>query len=208
MKKRLRRIIKNQIPGRAVVQKFSRGDMRTPLQEVTYAMSSLPALTYFYMQFILGDFAWERYPRYIEGTLKSSKVKDVFYYDKLEDYVIRSSPYTAGEKWKFRTRKKEKAVLPERKKRLVLKKVEVECNADTSKKDDRSSGTVLEIKHFLKRRTEENVGGNKGEVHLLRTGLHRGRKAEVQRTGKPSLKREQEVKVAVECCRRPQLRKR
>lgn len=119
---RLRKVILNSIPKKAVVQKFNEGDMTHPVETVVYGMHPCQALVFYFMQFILKDFAYEKYPRYIEGTTKSAKVKDVFYYDSIEGIIIRASPYTGGEKWRFHKYKKVK--VPDRKKRLVLRKAD------------------------------------------------------------------------------------
>ena len=209
---KFRRIIKNGTRKTSVVQKFNKDDLKTPIEEVTYAMPPLPALTYYYMQFIMKDFAWERYPRYIQGTIRSSKVKDVYYYDKLEGIVIRSSPYTYGEKWKFHSKPK-KSKLPERKKHLVLK--EVVRNADTSREDDRRSGTdiVSEQTHtqscgtLSERKSDEHVERSAEQFNSIRSRVHSIRK----RTGKTNIirfaEREPEIKVVAECSRRPKLKR-
>ena len=209
---KFRRIIKNGTRKTSVVQKFSEDDLKTPIEEVTYAMPPLPALTYYYMQFIMKDFAWERYPRYIQGTIRSSKVKDVYYYDKLDGIVIRSSPYTYGEKWKFHSKPK-KSKLPERKKHLVLK--EVVRNADTSREDGRRSGTdiVSEQTHtqscgtLSERKSDEHVERNSEQFNSIRSRVHSIRK----RTGKTNIirfaEREPEIKVVAECSRRPKLKR-
>ena len=209
---KFRRIIKNGTRKTSVVQKFNKDDLKTPIEEVTYAMPPLPALTYYYMQFIMKDFAWERYPRYIQGTIRSSKVKDVYYYDKLDGIVIRSSPYTYGEKWKFHSKPK-KSKLPERKKHLVLK--EVVRNADTNREDDRRSGTdiVSEQTHtqscgtLSERKPDEHVERSAEQFNSIRNRVHSIRK----RTGKTNIirfaEREPEVKVVAECSRRPKLKR-
>ena len=209
---KFRRIIKNGTRKTSVVQKFNKDDLKTPIEEVTYAMPPLPALTYYYMQFIMKDFAWEKYPRYIQGTIRSSKVKDVYYYDKLDGIVIRSSPYTYGEKWKFHSKPK-KSKLPERKKHLVLK--EVVRNADTSREDDRRSGTdiVSEQTHtqssgtLSERKSDEHVERGAEQFNIIRNRVHSIRK----RTGKTNIirfaEREPEIKVVAECSRRPKLKR-
>lgn len=209
---KFRRIIKNGTRKTSVVQKFSEDDLKTPIEEVTYAMPPLPALTYYYMQFIMKDFAWERYPRYIQGTIRSSKVKDVYYYDKLDGIVIRSSPYTYGEKWKFHSKPK-KSKLPERKKHLVLK--EVVRNADTSREDGRRSGTDIVSEQtytqscgtLSERKSDEHVERNSEQFNSIRNRVHSIRK----RTGKTNIirfaEREPEVKVVAECSRRPKLKR-
>lgn len=209
---KFRRIIKNGTRKTSVVQKFNKDDLKTPIEEVTYAMPPLPALTYYYMQFIMKDFAWEKYPRYIQGTIRSSKVKDVYYYDKLDGIVIRSSPYTYGEKWKFHSKPK-KSKLPERKKHLVLK--EVVRNADTSREDGRRSGTdiVSEQTHtqscgtLSERKSDEHVERNSEQFNIIRSRVHSIRK----RTGKTNIirfaEREPEIKVVAECSRRPKLKR-
>ena len=209
---KFRRIIKNGTRKTSVVQKFSEDDLKTPIEEVTYAMPPLPALTYYYMQFIMKDFAWERYPRYIQGTIRSSKVKDVYYYDKLDGIVIRSSPYTYGEKWKFHSKPK-KSKLPERKKHLVLK--EVVINADTDREDGRCSGTdiVSEQTHtqscgtLSERKSDEHVERSAEQFNSIRNRVHSIRK----RTGKTNIirfaEREPEIKVVAECSRRPKLKR-
>ena len=209
---KFRRIIKNGTRKTSVVQKFNKDDLKTPIEEVTYAMPPLPALTYYYMQFIMKDFAWEKYPRYIQGTIRSSKVKDVYYYDKLDGIVIRSSPYTYGEKWKFHSKPK-KSKLPERKKHLVLK--EVVRNADTSREDDRRSGTdiVSEQTHtqscgtLSERKSDEHVERSAEQFNSIRNRVHSIRK----RTGKTNIirfaEREPEIKVVAECSRRPKLKR-
>ena len=210
---KFRRIIKNGTRKTSVVQKFNKDDLKTPIEEVTYAMPPLPALTYYYMQFIMKDFAWERYPRYIQGTIRSSKVKDVYYYDKLDGIVIRSSPYTYGEKWKFHSKPK-KSKLPERKKHLVLK--EVVRNADTSREDDRRSGTdiVSEQQTYTQscgtlseRKSDEYVERSAEQFNIIRSRVHSIRK----RTGKTNIirfaEREPEIKVVAECSRRPKLKR-
>ena len=209
---KFRRIIKNGTRKTSVVQKFNKDDLKTPIEEVTYAMPPLPALTYYYMQFIMKDFAWEKYPRYIQGTIRSSKVKDVYYYDKLDGIVIRSSPYTYGEKWKFHSKPK-KSKLPERKKHLVLK--EVVRNADTSREDDRRSGTdiVSEQTHtqscgtLSERKPDEHVERSAEQFNSIRNRVHSIRK----RTGKTNIirfaEREPEIKVVAECSRRPKLKR-
>ena len=209
---KFRRIIKNGTRKTSVVQKFNKDDLKTPIEEVTYAMPPLPALTYYYMQFIMKDFAWERYPRYIQGTIRSSKVKDVYYYDKLDGIVIRSSPYTYGEKWKFHSKPK-KSKLPERKKHLVLK--EVVTNADTSREDGRCSGTgiVSEQTHtqscgtLSERKSDEQVERSAEQFNVIRNRVHSIRK----RTGKTNIirfaEREPEIKVVAECSRRPKLKR-
>ena len=209
---KFRRIIKNGTRKTSVVQKFNKDDLKTPIEEVTYAMPPLPALTYYYMQFIMKDFAWEKYPRYIQGTIRSSKVKDVYYYDKLDGIVIRSSPYTYGEKWKFHSKPK-KSKLPERKKHLVLK--EVVRNADTSREDDGRSGTdiVSEQTHtqscgtLSERKPDEHVERSAEQFNSIRNRVHSIRK----RTGKTNIirfaEREPEIKVVAECSRRPKLKR-
>lgn len=147
---KFRRIIKNGTRNTSVVQKFNKDNLKTPIEEVTYAMPPLLALTYYYMQFIMKDFSWEKYPRYIQGTIRSSKVKDVYYYDKLDGIVIRSSPYTYGEKWKFHSKPK-KSKLPERKKHLILKGVV--RNADTNREE---TGKI-DIIRFAEREPEVKV---------------------------------------------------
>ena len=42
---KFRRIIKNGTRKTSVVQKFNKDDLKTPIEEVTYAMPPLPALT-------------------------------------------------------------------------------------------------------------------------------------------------------------------
>ena len=209
---KFRRIIKNGTRKTSVVQKFNKDDLKTPIEEVTYAMPPLPALTYYYMQFIMKDFAWERYPKYIQGTIRSSKVKDVYYYDKLDGIIIRSSPYTYGEKWKFHSKPK-KSKLPERKKHLVLK--EVVRNADTSREDDRRSGTdiVSEQTHtqscgtLSERKSDEHMERSAEQFNSIRSRVHSIRK----RTGKTNIirfaEREPEIKVVAECSRRPKLKR-
>ena len=209
---KFRRIIKNGTRKTSVVQKFNKDDLKTPIEEVTYAMPPLPALTYYYMQFIMKDFAWERYPRYIQGTIRSSKVKDVYYYDKLDGIIIRSSPYTYGEKWKFHSKPK-KSKLPERKKHLVLK--EVVRNADTNREDGRCSGTdiVSEQTHtqscgtLSERKPDEHVERSAEQFNSIRNRVHSIRK----RTGKTNIirfaEREPEIKVVAECSRRPKLKR-
>ena len=209
---KFRRIIKNGTRKTSVVQKFNKDDLKTPIEEVTYAMPPLPALTYYYMQFIMKDFAWEKYPRYIQGTIRSSKVKDVYYYDKLDGIVIRSSPCTYGEKWKFHSKPK-KSKLPERKKHLVLK--EVVRNADTDREDDRRSGTdiVSEQTHtqscgtLSERKSDEHVERSAEQFNSIRNRVHSIRK----RTGKTNIirfaEREPEIKVVAECSRRPKLKR-
>ena len=209
---KFRRIIKNGTRKTSVVQKFNKDDLKTPIEEVTYAMPPLPALTYYYMQFIMKDFAWEKYPRYIQGTIRSSKVKDVYYYDKLDGIVIRSSPYTYGEKWKFHSKPK-KSKLPERKKHLVLK--EVVRNADTNREDGRCSGTdiVSEQTHtqscgtLSERKTDEHVERSAEQFNSIRNRVHSIRK----RTGKTNIirfaEREPELKVGAACSRRPKLKR-
>ena len=209
---KFRRIIKNGTRKTSVVQKFNKDDLKTPIEEVTYAMPPLPALTYYYMQFIMKDFAWERYPRYIQGTIRSSKVKDVYYYDKLDGIIIRSSPYTYGEKWKFHSKPK-KSKLPERKKHLVLK--EVVRNADTDREDGRRSGTdiVSEQTHtqscgtLSERKSDEHVERSAEQFNSIRNRVHSIRK----RTGKTNIirfaEREPEIKVVAECSRRPKLKR-
>lgn len=211
---KFRRIIKNATTKTSVVQKFNKDDLKTPIEEVTYAMPPLPALTYYYMQFVAKDFAWEKYPRYIPGTIRSKKVKDVFYYDKIDGIVIRSSPYTYGEKWKFHSKPK-KSKLPERKKHLVLKKVEVDSNADTNREDGRCSGTdiVSEQAHtqscgtLSERKSDEQLERSAEQFNIIRSRVHSIRK----RTGKTNIirfaEREPEVKVVVECSRRPKLKR-
>ena len=209
---KFRRIIKNGTRKTSVVQKFSEDDLKTPIEEVTYAMPPLPALTYYYMQFIMKDFAWERYPRYIQGTIRSSKVKDVYYYDKLDGIIIRSSPYTYGEKWKFHSKPK-KSKLPERKKHLVLK--EVVRNADTSREDGRRSGTDIVSEQtytqscgtLSERKSDEHVERSAEQFNSIRNRVHSIRK----RTGKTNIirftEREPEIKVVAECSRRPKLKR-
>lgn len=211
---KFRRIIKNGTRKTSVVQKFNKDDLKTPIEEVTYAMPPLPALTYYYMQFIMKDFAWERYPRYIQGTIRSSKVKDVYYYDKIDGIVIRSSPYTYGEKWKFHSKPK-KSKLPERKKHLVLNKVKVDNNADTDRENVRCSGTdiVSEQTHtqscgtLSERKSDEQVERSAEQFISIRNRVHSIRK----RTGKTNIirfaEREPEVKVVAECSRRPKLKR-
>ena len=209
---KFRRIIKNGTRNTSVVQKFSKDDLKTPIEEVTYAMPPLPALTYYYMQFIMKDFAWEKYPRYIQGTIRSSKVKDVYYYDKLDGIIIRSSPYTFGEKWKFHSKPK-KSKLPERKKHLVLK--EVVRNADTDREDGRCSGTDIVSEQtytqscgtLSERKSDEHVERNSEQFNSIRNRVHSIRK----RTGKTNIirfaEREPEIKVVAECSRRPKLKR-
>ena len=210
---KFRRIITNGTRKTSVVHKFNKDDLKTPIEEVTYAMPPLPALTYYYMQFIMKDFAWERYPRYIQGTIRSSKVKDVYYYDKLDGIFIRSSPYTYGEKWKFHSKPK-KSKLPERKKHLVLK--EVVTNADTNREDGRRSGTDIVSEQqahtqscgtLSERKSDEHVERNSEQFNIIRSRVHSIRK----RTGKTNIirfaEREPEIKVVAECSRRPKLKR-
>ena len=210
---KFRRIIKNGTRKTSVVQKFNKDDLKTPIEEVTYAMPPLPALTYYYMQFIMKDFAWERYPRYIQGTIRSSKVKDVYYYDKLDGIIIRSSPYTYGEKWKFHSKPK-KSKLPERKKHLVLK--EVVRNADTNREDGRRSGTDIVSEQqthtqscgtLSERKSDKHVERSAEQFNSIRNRVHSIRK----RTGKTNIikfaEREPEVKVVAECSCRPKLKR-
>ena len=210
--KKFRRIILNANYGKSVVQKFNRGDMKHPIHEVVYAMPTLSALTYYYMQFILKDFMWEKYPRYIEGTVKSSKVYGVFYYDKIEDVIIRSSPYCGGEKWRFH-KKPKKSVLPERKKHLVLKKGE--NYAVTSGEIDRSSGKVIDITRRVDNRTGNktatssvSVEGNKVKVAPLRKKVFGGTKPISIRPVQGVREGEQPLKVVAECSHRPKLKRR
>ena len=210
---KFRRIIKNGTRKTSVVQKFNKDDLKTPIEEVTYAMPPLPALTYYYMQFIMKDFAWEKYPRYIQGTIRSSKVKDVYYYDKLDGIVIRSSPYTFGEKWKFHSKPK-KSKLPERKKHLVLK--EVVRNADTNREDGRRSGTDIVSEQqthtqpcgtLSERKSDEHVERSAEQFNIIRNRVH----SICKRTGKTNIirfaEREPEIKVVAECSRRPKLKR-
>lgn len=209
--KKFRRIILNANYGKSIVQKFNRGDMKHPIHEVVYAMPTLPALTYYYMQFVLKDFLWEKYPRYIEGTVKSSKVYGVFYYDKIEDVIIRSSPYCGGEKWRFH-KKPKKSVLPERKKRLVLKKGE--NYAVTSREVDRSSGKVVDITETLNsdrgttRRKADTMSMDryKRQNTCLRRSVFRGAEKNTIKPVQGVGEGEQTLKVAVECSRRPKLK--
>lgn len=173
--------------------------MRTPLEEVVYAMPALPALTYYFMQFVIKDYAWEKYPKYIQGTVKSRKVCGVFYYDKLEDYIIRSSPYTREEKWRFH-KKYKKSVLPERKKHLVLKKGS-DYNGNTSTENDRSNRTVIDIGKFG--RDTKKVARYKKQVPVLREELHGERKTKLQRVSTSDNSGKSEIEVVAECCRRP-----
>lgn len=208
---KFRRIIINSVPGKSVVQKFNKDDMRTPLETVVYAMPPFPALTYFFMQFVIRDFAWEKYPKYINGTFQSKKVKNVFYCEN-GDYVIRSSPYTEEGKWRFH-KKPNKAVLPERKKRLILKKVEVCKNANTSVKDDRSGGKVIDIRHTLKSggKTQGNsvkVDRDKTTDTRIRAEIHGAGKRKELRRISVNVQREPETKVVAECSRRPRLKRK
>lgn len=208
---KFRRVILNANYGKSIVQKFNRGDMKHPIHEIVYAMPTLSALTYYYMQFVLKDFMWEKYPRYIEGTVKSSKVYGVFYYDKIEDVIIRSSPYCGGEKWRFH-KKPKKSILPERKKRLVLKKGE--NYAVTSREVDRSSGKVVDITKTFNsdrgttRRKSDNmsVEGNKRQNACLRRPVFRGAGKDTINSVQEIREREQTLKVVAECSRRPKLK--
>lgn len=209
--KKFRRIILNANYGKSIVQKFNRGDMKHPIHEVVYAMPTLPALTYYYMQFVLKDFMWEKYPRYIEGTAKSSKVYGVFYYDKIEDVIIRSSPYCGGEKWRFH-KKPKKSVLPERKKHLILKKGE--NYAVTSGENDRSDRKVIDITETINkntgttRRKADNMSmeGYKRQDTCLRRSVFRRAEKNTIKSVQGVGEGEQTLKVAVECSRRPKLK--
>lgn len=190
---KLRRVILNSVQGKSVVQKFKKSDMRTPLEEVVYAMPALSALTYYFMQFVIKDYAWEKYPKYIQGTVKSRKVCGVFYYDKLEDYVIRSSPYTREDKWRFH-KKSKKSVLPERKKRLVLKKG----------KDYANTNRVFEgksVKSTVGRRAITTVTACVGQSKMLRKGvLVKAEDFNSERSQYREIEeRKQEAKMVVEC---------
>lgn len=210
--KKFRRVILNANYGKSVVQKFNKGDMKNPIHEVVYAMPALPALTYYYMQFILKDFLWEKYPRYIEGTVKSAKLYGVFYYDKIEDIVIRSSPYCGDEKWKFH-KKRKKAVLSERKKHLVLKKGE-KYNAVTSGEDDRSNRKVVDITKTLNKNTGTTehrknnvpVARDKVKIPEIRTTIFGRKKSVTIRPVQRIEQGEQPLKVVAECSRRPKLK--
>lgn len=96
-KKKFKRVIRNALKGTSIVDMFSKEDMSIPVKTVTYHFNSYKALIYFYMQFIIKDYIWERYPRYIKCIFESRKIKDVWYFN-LGDYVIRSRPSTDGEK--------------------------------------------------------------------------------------------------------------
>lgn len=106
---KLKRVILNSVRGKSVVRKYSKEDLRTVVEEVVYALPPLSALTFYYMQFILKDFATYKYPKYIKGTYKSSKVSKVFYLN-MDDYILMSFPYTNGEEWKFNNIPKYKRV--------------------------------------------------------------------------------------------------
>lgn len=209
--KKFRRIILNSIRGKSIVQKFNSGDLHKPVEEVVYAMPPVQALTYYFMQFVMGDFAWEKYPRYIKGTIRSSKIKDVYYYDKVEGYLIRSSPYCGGEKWRFH-KKPKKAVLPEKKKRLVLKKGE--NYAVTSREVDRSSGKVVDITKTFNsdggttRRKADTMSMDryKRQNTCLRRSVFRGAEKNTIKPVQGVGEGEQTLKVAVECSRRPKLK--
>lgn len=192
--KKFRRIILNSIRGKSIVQKFNSDDLHKPVEEVVYAMPPVQALTYYFMQFIMGDFAWEKYPRYIKGTIRSSKIKDVYYYDRVEGYLIRSSPYCGGEKWRFH-KKPKKAVLPERKKHLVLKEVKKDNERSDSKPVIGSRILIFagdRKQSIQSRRLEEN----KRQVSLIRGGM-----SEVREIRQP-------LKVVAECSRKPRLKRR
>lgn len=201
---RLRRVILNSVRGKSIVQKFNKGNMQTPIEEVVYVMSPLPALTHYFMQFIMKDYMWEKYPRYIQGTLRSNKVCNVFYYDKLEDCIIRSSPYCDGDKWKFH-KKSHKSVLPERKKHLVLKKVGDKCGNTSTENDTkiRRVNTVSKIKSTGK----ADVGMSDSRNIKLRTGVPKikpvsaGKRVTESKTGR------EETAMVIECSRRPVQRK-
>ena len=96
-KKKFKRVIRNALKGTSIVDMFSKEDMSIPVKTVTYHFNSYKALIYFYMQFIIKDYIWERYPRYIKCIFESRRIKDVWYFN-LGDYVIRSRPSTDGEK--------------------------------------------------------------------------------------------------------------
>lgn len=200
----LRRVILNSVHGKSIVQKFKKSDMRTPLEEVVYAMPALPALTYYFMQFVIKDYAWEKYPKYIQGTVKSRKVCGVFYYDKLEDYIIRSSPYTREEKWRFH-KKSKKSALPKRKKHLVLKKVGDKCGNTSTKNDTKSRrvNTVSKIKSTGK----ADVGMFDSRNIELRTGVPKLKPVSAGKRVTESKTRREEVAMVVECSRRPVQRK-
>lgn len=178
--------------------------MQTPIEEVVYAMSPLPALTHYFMQFIMKDYMWEKYPRYIQGTLRSNKVYNVFYYDKLEDYVIRSSPYCDGDRWKFH-KKPHKSVLPERKKRLVLKRVGDKCGNTSTKNDTkiRRIDTLSKIKFTGK----ADVGMSDRRNNTLRTGVPKLKPVSAGKGVTESKIRCEETAMVIECSRRPVQRK-
>ena len=197
---KLRRVILNSVRGKSVVQKFNRGDMKTPIEEVVYAMPPLPALTHYFMQFIIKDYAWERYPKYIQGTLKSREVCHVFYYDKLEDYVIRSSPYCGEDKWRFH-KKPKKSVLPERKKHLVLKKAS-DVHGNTSTENDTKSRGISAVSE-VKSTGQTDVGLSDKRNVSLRTGVPILKPVPtIKRVGESKIGHK-ETSMVVECCRRP-----
>lgn len=189
---RLRKVILNSIPKKAVVQKFNEKDMTHPVESVVYAMHPCQALVFYFMQFVLKDFAYEKYPKYIEGTTKSSKVKDVFYYDRIEGIVIRASPYTGGEKWRFHRYRKVK--VPDRKKRLVLRKV------DNNEESNRISSGRLEKQGLGSVQLVKCSGNFKQGTGVRKQVLKRVERADSGgNERKPVESGEQKVEVAVKC---------
>ena len=84
------RIIKNGSPRMSLVQKFKDGDFQNPLHEVVYALPPYVAIQYYYQQFVRGNYAWESYPKKLEGITRSAKIKSVFYLDLGEYVMVRN----------------------------------------------------------------------------------------------------------------------
>lgn len=77
----------------SLVELFKADNLDTPEKTVIYALDTRTSLIYFTMQFIRGNFAWEKYPNHLEGMFRSSKRPDIWYYEiPQEGKIIRSRP--------------------------------------------------------------------------------------------------------------------
>ena len=87
--------MKNMDKKMSVVLKFDENDLDSePIERVVYALSPRVAMVYYIMQFVKKNFMWEKYPKHIDGIFSSAKVKDIWYYDKLDGVILVSRPMT------------------------------------------------------------------------------------------------------------------
>lgn len=96
---KLRRVIKRVDRNKCIVLKYEDSDLNSePVHKVIYAFPSpRVAMVYYIMQFTKQDFMWERYPKHIDGIFQSTKVKDVWYYDRLDGFILVSRPMTSDD---------------------------------------------------------------------------------------------------------------